>query len=159
MKKIPAYVLGAILLSSCSQNDEPKIQTPVPQTSSQTVQSSIQTVASSSAPSMESCSNVQGYATDVEFKPIPSQKTNMLFVTFIGKHPPASEIDKILRACLSAASSLDSKWAILGNALLRASSTSNPNDDENIRVYEPLEYLSFDPADKTIAVRKMNFGK
>lgn len=152
------FAIAAVL---CACGDRAEVKKPASQTQVQPAVSEIiaSNIAQSPAIDIKSCSDIPGYTTEIELKPAPSQKTNILFVTFVGKHPPAGEIDKLLRACLAVASSLDSKWSILGEAFLREAPNSNPNDDSSIGVYEPLEYLSFDPADKTIAVRKMTLGK
>lgn len=151
----------AITVLLCSCGDRTEVQKPVLTAQISPVVSD--PIANNVAPSppqdIKSCSDIPGYTTEIELRPAASQKTNILFLTFVGKHPPASEINKLLRACLAAASSLDSKWSILGEAFLRETPSSDPDDDSSIDVYEPLEYLSFDPVDKTIAVRKITFGK
>ena len=85
--------------------------------------------------------------------------TNILNVAFIGKQPPNPEIDRMLRACVAAAASVDPSRDILATAWLRKSAADDPLDDEKIDNYGVLSFLSYQASTKTIDVREISFKK
>ena len=116
----------------------------------------------SSAPQSASASGCAGsseYRTEVDLVMGKGGATNILNVAFIGKQPPNPEIDRMLRACVAAAASVDPSRDILATAWLRKSAADDPHDDEKIDNYGVLSFLSYQASTKTIDVREISFKK
>lgn len=109
------------------------------------------------------CVNVSGYKTEAERQFLSAASGGgdiyNINLTFIGKKPSKSLIDKALRECLQVAIKLDNRKDILANAWYRVSTKSNPYDDDNISPYGSLKYISYTAAKKTIDINSINLQK
>lgn len=156
-----------ILLTSCTEKSGDTAAT-APAVDSQssdapTAEVSIPVASQpSSEPQSASASGCVGsseYRTEVDLVMGKKDATNVLNVAFVGKQPPNPEIDRILRACVSAAASVDPSRDILATAWFRKSDRDNPLDDEKIDNYGVLGFLSYQASTKTIDVREISFNK
>lgn len=109
--------------------------------------------------SASGCAASSEYRTEVDLVMGKGDATNVLNVAFIGKKPPNPEIDRMLRACVGAAASVDPSRDILGTAWFRKNDGDDPLDDEKIDNYGVLSFLSYQASTKTIDVREISFNK
>ena len=106
-----------------------------------------------------SCAAAQGVKTEAEVEDVPSQKIYNVHVTFLGKKPTDKEIDRVLRDCLTVAAKRDTTKDILASPWFRKRPQGNKNDDELLRPYGSMKYLSFKADDKSIGVRELQLRK
>jgi hypothetical protein len=156
-----------ILLTSCTEKSGDADATPAA-ADSQTADvptAEIATPAASRPPSepqtasSSGCAGNSEYRTEVDLVMGKSGATNILNVSFIGKQPPNPEIDRILRACVGAAASVDPSRDILATAWFRKNAGDDPLEDEKIDNYGVLSFLSYQASTKTIDVREISFNK
>jgi hypothetical protein len=98
------------------------------------------------------CASAQGIKTEVERELVPGNTYNVN-VVFVGKAPPAQEIDRILRDCLAAAARQDGSKDILGSPWLRKKAGDRHNNDELLHPYDGLQYLGYEARSGAIAIR------
>lgn len=79
--------------------------------------------------------------------------TYIVNVVFVGKSPPAREIDRILRDCVAAAVRRDGTRDILASPWLRKKAGDRHSSDELLHPYDGMQYLAYDARSRTTAIR------
>jgi len=80
------------------------------------------------------------------------RKTNYLSVTFFGQEPSKSEMDRILRECIAAAATIDSRKDILAAPWLRANVNDNPVKDRMLSPYGLMSAIVFQASGQKVVV-------
>jgi hypothetical protein len=104
------------------------------------------------------CTKSQGANALAELQPIDGIYT--LNVTFIGKKPPSTVIDHMLRECLSVATKQqDGTKDILVTPWLRQHASDNENDDSMLHPYGTLTNLIYEASSKSTKLHKIQVRK
>lgn len=99
------------------------------------------------------CGNVKGYKTEAERK-YDGHLYNVM-VTFITKRPDDKLADKVLRDCISVSLKLDDQKNLLATAWFRPIAEMNSTDDEQLKPYGDLNYISYDAKTKKVVVKSL----
>lgn len=114
----------------------------------------ISTSAFSATPTMQlDCGRVKGYETFAERK-YDGHLYNVM-VTFVTKRPNDKLADKVIRECISASLKLDDQKNLLATAWFRPIAGMNANDDEQLKPYGGLNYISYNAKTKKVEVKSL----
>lgn len=99
------------------------------------------------------CGKVTGYQTEAE-RSYDGYIYNVM-VTFIAKRPDDKLTDKVIRECIAVSLQLDDQKSVLATAWFRPIAGSDANDDEQLKPYGDLNYISYNAKSKKVEVKGM----